>query len=106
MMMIRRPPTCIGVTLPAPPMPCLKPGMTPVSGNDAGVPPRAQDESNCLPVAYSTPAYCTLTVEVGFATAPLPTTVSAHSSAAAGLLDFEITFGSCFRLVAWPTVTP
>src|SRR6476659_9569653 len=87
-------------------MPCLKPGMTPLSGNDAGLPPRAQDESNCLPSAYSRPAYWTLTVESGVAFAPVPTTRAAQVRVVAGLVDFAVTFGSCLRFVAWPTVTP
>ena len=46
--MIRRPPTFIGATLPAPPMPWVKPGTTCASENCAGL-PRAHDESNSLP---------------------------------------------------------
>ena len=47
-MMIRRPPTFIGGMPLPPPMPWVKPGTTPVSGNVAGI-PRFQDESKYVP---------------------------------------------------------
>src|SRR3954447_4876535 len=103
--MIRRPPTFIGPTAPAPPMPSVNPGTTWLSGNCAAW-PRDQDESNCLPSLNSTPVYCTVTVAVGEAALPLPTTRSWQTRLPGLPAPFAVTFGSCLRLVACPTVTP
>src|SRR5947209_6602831 len=62
MMMMRRPPTRIGATLPVPAMPWVKPGTTCCSEKLAAW-PRAHEESNFDPLLYSTPVYCTETVE-------------------------------------------
>src|SRR5690349_21024501 len=98
--MIRRPPTRIGATLPAPPMPWVNPGTTCVSGNDTGLPPRDHDESNSLPSLYSTPRYWTETVEAGVAGLPLPTTRSWQVKVAGADVDVDFTFGACWRSFA------
>src|SRR4051794_5243746 len=105
-MISRRPPTFIGATLPVPPMPCVKPGTTPVSGKLIGLAPRAHDESKTLPFFSSAPTYWTCTVEVGVAAAPLPTTRSMHSSALGAAATLAVMTGACLRFVAFFTVTP
>src|SRR5215813_2705601 len=104
--MIRRPPIFIGGTPAVPPIPWVKPLTTPDSGNDAGWPPRDQDESNAVPFLYSTPVYCTDTVDAGVAALPVPTTRSLNSSLVGSLVALDVTPGAPLRSAAPLTVTP
>src|SRR5437879_3734540 len=105
MMINRRPPTFMAVIPLVPAMPCRKPGTTWFSGNEIGM-PRDHDESNFTPFLYSTPRYCTVTVEVAVAGWPLPTTRSFTDSVVAPLVLCDVTAGTPDRSVAPLTVTP
>src|SRR5947209_6168001 len=76
----RRPPTRI------PTSPLSQPGITwpAPSGNGGSGCPRSHDASNCWPVEYRTPTYCTVTVFPVVATGPLPLTMSLTTSVRGG----------------------
>src|SRR5664279_1674548 len=103
--MMRRPPIFIGGTPVVPPMPWVKPGITPVRENVMAR-PFFHDESKTVPFLYSAPTYCTVTLDVGVAAAPLPTTRSLYSSFFGFTLDLAVTPGMPPRSAAPTTFTP
>lgn len=88
----RRPPTFM------PMMASLNPGITPLSWNVAG-PWSVHDASNTFP-DHRAPTYWTVTVELGPATAPVPTNRSLPVSLAGGLPVPAAMTGSLFKSAA------
>src|SRR5579885_1596923 len=65
--------------------------------------PRSQEASNCLPVEYETPTYCTETFLPATASAPVPTIRSCFWSVVGGGPDGTVTVGFV-PLLAVPVV--